>query len=314
MKGLGGLMVMMAALVLAISVAGFSVPVTQSLAAEATEAITDVSAISRVNAYTSNYAYDHLRQAARYSLHNRSYSLGQDAGGENWTGKKVSRPLNRTYRCGKENILQQLNCNLEQDVSQRTVRYRLEGSSRCNPAVKNATFNYARREEEFSAGTVAMRCRLNGRTVSRTIDNLSISFNGSRARYSLLAHTAYSYMHRLSNSWEAGQYSGESYSCGSPSDEDFAEAEQEAADAADAAIQNSFDSIDASPPEGVSLTSSIVDTPDELAYGTDPENFAEAEQEVEVREGGCCARNDKGQCTAYDHDVYMNITPERSVA
>lgn len=315
---MAGLMAMMAALALAALVVAFSGPISQSLGNEAGEPVTDIGAVSQLNAYTSNYAYDFLRQATRYSLHNESYELGQKGGEIDWKSSEVSTDLSKTYECSDENPLEEINCRLQEDTAERTANYGWDTSSRCSTKITGEETNVTEQSTLFRSSYLELDCEIKQRKMHRTVKDLGLNVSTERVRFQTLSHTAYSYMNELESSWSAGSYSGDATSCGSPSDSTYAEAEEEAADDADSDIENSFDSVSVSEPGGVDIDSSILDIPEELDYDTDPENFEEAEQDFEVTEESCCETvcSEEGGCTcvAYEHEVEATVEPEESQA
>ena len=310
---------MMAALVLAAMIVFLSGPISQSLADEAGQPVTDISAVSELNAYTSNYVYDYLRQATRYSLHNESYKLGQDGGEMDWESSKVTEDLAKTYQCSSENPLKQINCRLEQETSDRTANYGWESSSRCSPSIVKQDANVTEKTTLFNASYLEMNCEIKNRKMRKTVEDVELNVSTERVRFQELSHTAYSYMNELQSSWSAGSYNGDATSCGSPGDDTFADAEEEAADDADSDIENSFDSVSVSTADGFDIDSSIVDISEELDYDTDPENFEEADQSFSVEKtSDCCerAKCKKGPCPCekYEHDVEAEVEPEESQA
>ena len=313
MKGQAGLIGIMAAIILAVSVAGFSIPISQTLANEAGEPVTDISAISELNAYTSNYAYNYLEQAARYSIHNKSYELGQEGGQVDWQSSKVSEDLEETYICGDENPLQEINCRLQEAAAQRTAGYGWERSTDCNPELTENSVNISRETSVFKTSVMEMSCELKQRNMTRTVEDLELNFSTSRVRFQTLAKTAYDKMNALEDSWTAGEYEEEeTWMCGEPSDEKLGELEGDAASEADSEIESGFESVSISTPEGVDLTTTLVDVAKEIRYGTDPETFTEADVSTETESWGCCEENDEDECIAEYHNATVNVEPEKS--
>lgn len=317
MKGIAGLMAMMAAVVLAMMVVGFSIPISQSLGNEAGEAVTDIGAVAQLNAYSSNYVYDYMRQSARYSIHNKSYEIAQAGGNMEWSSSKVSQQLDKTYSCSDENPLEQMNCRLQEAAVERAANYGWKSSARCITNVNGENVNVSSDYSVFNASAITLDCDIKQRNMSRTVEDVELNFSTKRVRFQELSHTAYSYMNELQKSWTAGSYEEREINmCGAPDDEDLADLESDAAAEADSEIESGFSSISINTPEWLQLETSIVDVPEELRYGTNPENFAEGDVSTDIESGKCCEweTDDEGnrECVADYHNATVEVEPETS--
>lgn len=244
-----------------------SINIANAMADEVIESVENLGKVVEGGSSSGRYFYDHLTKAAAYSINQKSYDLGQEGGGVEWSAQELSLLTTtqvilheRANNYFSENYIQQglpsQNCQIGDDQEFNILlpnpnnqvgreRQHISGSvvSSLSEIKTNCQFENSRLQQQATQGFYRAR------------------YNASYNRYFQLANETTAFYKDLKSEWEDTpvEYTASSTVCGEYPGEEVVE--EAAVQKAEAEFENRLDDVADEYPtiDGADLEAEVTD-------------------------------------------------------
>ena len=291
---------------------------SNTFATEVSQGVSDIGHISETQASNDMFFFNHIKEAASFSVHQAAYDIGQNAGGLEWSGEtiesiemndlhsKLDVDSNTYFENNYLGSFQTNQCN----IAKEELNLILGGSSSMLMETNNIDGITTNAENKYN-----IDCSFDGSTVSYQADEggLLINFNATGNRYFQLVDSTikfYKALDRESDEFKS-EYDGDASLCDESMSEAREAAEQEAAsefeDDYENAIQISREEAMAARGEGYESDFGMKTSyTNQLQEGTDIDGWDGEVIEVSTSTGSCNCPDDDGGDRDGDDDTFDN--------